>query len=191
MIRPFSSRLRLYSLIDQLDRNSFALKILTCKLFDIKILQTIFAKPAPIKPFRRGWGRGYPRLGVQTGTGRRESQVEPLASPRFFLRSGVGTGERSAKRSPSALDEEDEDTLAAIDEGIRVAEAGRVASAKKVLEFLPNRTFSSTLTLDSLRRGHGIAVQCNRAVAGQGSSGQSSAGIERDRFQAQDVSLEN
>jgi len=187
VIRPFSSRRRLYSLIDQLDRNSFALKILTCKLFDIKILQTIFAKPAPIKPFRRGWGRGYPRLGVQTGTGRRESQVEPLASPRFFLRSGVGTGERSAKRSPSALDEEDEDTLAAIDEGIRVAEAGRVASAKKVT----NRTFSSTLTLDSLRRGHGIAVQCNRAVAGQGSSGQSSAGIERDRFQAQDVSLEN
>ena len=35
------------------------------------------------------------------------------------------------------LDEEDEETLAAIDEGIRDAEAGRVVPAEKAREFLP------------------------------------------------------
>ncbi|HTS34486.1 MAG TPA: hypothetical protein VMH04_02375 [Candidatus Solibacter sp.] len=42
------------------------------------------------------------------------------------------------------LDEEDEETLAAIDEGIRDAEAGRVVPAKKVRELLPTWITAST-----------------------------------------------
>jgi predicted transcriptional regulator len=43
------------------------------------------------------------------------------------------------------LDEEDDETLAAIDEGIRDAEAGRVVPAEKVRELLPKwTTVSST-----------------------------------------------
>ena len=38
-------------------RKSFVVKILTPKPLALKILQTIFAKPAPSKLFR-GWGRG-------------------------------------------------------------------------------------------------------------------------------------
>ena len=44
------------------------------------------------------------------------------------------------------LDEEDEETLAAIDEGIRDAETGRVVPAERVRELLPKWiTASSTL----------------------------------------------
>jgi len=43
------------------------------------------------------------------------------------------------------LDEEDEETLAAIDEGVRDAEAGRVVPAEKARELLPKwTTVSST-----------------------------------------------
>jgi hypothetical protein len=43
------------------------------------------------------------------------------------------------------LDEEDDETLAAIDEGIRDAEAGRVVPAEKARELLPTwTTVSST-----------------------------------------------
>ena len=38
-------------------RKSFLLKILTSKLFAIKILQTLFANPAPSKAFK-GYGGG-------------------------------------------------------------------------------------------------------------------------------------
>jgi len=38
------------------------------------------------------------------------------------------------------LDDEDEETLAAIDEGIRDAEAGRVVPAEKVRDLLPKWT---------------------------------------------------
>jgi hypothetical protein len=38
------------------------------------------------------------------------------------------------------LDDEDEETLAAIDEGIRDAEAGRVVPAEKARELLPSGT---------------------------------------------------
>src|SRR5580658_1050822 len=41
--------------------NSFALKILTSKLFDIKILQTVFADPAPSKASRGMGGGGVPQ----------------------------------------------------------------------------------------------------------------------------------
>lgn len=41
------------------------------------------------------------------------------------------------------VDEEDEETLAAIDEGIRDADAGRVVSAEKVRELLPKWTTAS------------------------------------------------
>jgi len=38
----------------------FVVKILTSNFFDIKILQTLFADPAPVKAFG-GWGEGgYP-----------------------------------------------------------------------------------------------------------------------------------
>jgi len=38
------------------DRNSFVLKILTFNPLVLKILQIVFADPAPVKAFR--WGRG-------------------------------------------------------------------------------------------------------------------------------------
>jgi predicted transcriptional regulator len=41
------------------------------------------------------------------------------------------------------LDEEDDETLAAIDEGVRDAEAGRVVPAEKVRELLPKWTKST------------------------------------------------
>ena len=46
----------------------FVVKILTSKALWLKILQTIFAKPAPVKAFRAGGGGGYP----QTGTTQKE-----------------------------------------------------------------------------------------------------------------------
>lgn len=42
------------------------------------------------------------------------------------------------------VDEEDKETLAAIDEGIRDADAGRVVPAEKVREFLPKWTTASS-----------------------------------------------
>ncbi len=39
---------------------SFVVWILTPKLFDIKILQTLFADPAPVKTFREWVGGGTP-----------------------------------------------------------------------------------------------------------------------------------
>jgi predicted transcriptional regulator len=46
---------------------------------------------------------------------------------------------------PAPILDEDEETLAAIDEGIRDAEAGRVAPSGKAREFLPKwTTVSST-----------------------------------------------
>jgi predicted transcriptional regulator len=45
--------------------------------------------------------------------------------------------------APTA-DEEDEETLAAIDEGIQDAEAGRVAPAEKARELLPKWTTASS-----------------------------------------------
>jgi predicted transcriptional regulator len=47
-----------------------------------------------------------------------------------------------------ALDDEDEETLAAIDEGIRDADAGRVVSAEKVRQLLPK-----WITASSTRKG--------------------------------------
>jgi hypothetical protein len=47
---------------DRLVLNSFVLKILTSKLFDIKILQTLVAEPAPRKAFRGSGGRGVSRF---------------------------------------------------------------------------------------------------------------------------------
>jgi len=41
--------------------NSCLFKILTSNPYVLKILQSIFAEPAPVKAFRRGGGRGYPK----------------------------------------------------------------------------------------------------------------------------------
>jgi hypothetical protein len=41
--------------------NSLVVKILTSKLFDIKILQILFADPAPVKAFGGSGEGGYPR----------------------------------------------------------------------------------------------------------------------------------
>jgi hypothetical protein len=40
--------------------NSCLFKILTSNPYVLKILQSIFAEPAPVKAFRRGGGRGVP-----------------------------------------------------------------------------------------------------------------------------------
>jgi len=45
----------------------FVLKILTSKLFDIKILQTLCAEPAPSKTFRGYGGGGVPQFQARTG----------------------------------------------------------------------------------------------------------------------------
>ena len=41
-------------------RNSIVFKILTSNPYGLKILQTLFAKPAPVKPFQGVRGRGVP-----------------------------------------------------------------------------------------------------------------------------------
>jgi hypothetical protein len=40
--------------------NPFVVKILTSNPYALKILQTLFAKPAPVKAFQRDRGRGVP-----------------------------------------------------------------------------------------------------------------------------------
>jgi hypothetical protein len=40
--------------------NSFVVSILTCKPLALKILQSIFAEPAPVKTFEGWGGGGYP-----------------------------------------------------------------------------------------------------------------------------------
>lgn len=40
----------------------FVVKILTCKPLRLKILQSIFADPAPVKAFRGVGGGGYPKF---------------------------------------------------------------------------------------------------------------------------------
>jgi hypothetical protein len=52
----------------------FEIKILTTKPYGHKILQSKFAKPAPVKAFRRGGGGGTPQI-------RRFSQNETEFSP--------------------------------------------------------------------------------------------------------------
>src|SRR5579862_7460316 len=42
------------------DRNSFVVKILTSKPLALKILQTLFANPAPVRRSSRGGGGGIP-----------------------------------------------------------------------------------------------------------------------------------
>ncbi len=44
-------------------RNSFVPKILTSNPYAFKILQTIFAEPAPVKAFEGVGGRGYSQTG--------------------------------------------------------------------------------------------------------------------------------
>jgi len=53
--------------------NSFALKILTSKLFDIRILQAAFADPAPRTAFRGMGGGGVPP----------QSMIFPICNQRF------------------------------------------------------------------------------------------------------------
>jgi predicted transcriptional regulator len=56
--------------------------------------------------------------------------------------------ESEFKKPAPALDDEDEETLAAIDEGIRDADAGRTVPAEKVRELLPQ-----WITASSTRKG--------------------------------------
>ncbi len=49
-----------YGRPDRTTPNSFVLKILTPKLFDIKILQALFAEPATRRTFGGVGGRGVP-----------------------------------------------------------------------------------------------------------------------------------
>ena len=64
---------------NSLPPKSFVLKILTSNLFDIKILQTLFADPAPSKAFRGYGGRGVPRFSARKQTiGRSRQQRSKL-----------------------------------------------------------------------------------------------------------------
>jgi hypothetical protein len=49
------------SIIDKKANKSFVIKILTSKPLGLKILQSIFADPAPVNAFRGGGGGGYPK----------------------------------------------------------------------------------------------------------------------------------
>ncbi len=60
-------------------RNSFALKILTLKSSAIKILQTLFANPAPSKPF----------TGMGEGGYLKSNQNSRKISPAAALRNGT------------------------------------------------------------------------------------------------------
>jgi len=66
-------------------RNSFIFKILTSKPLGLKILQTIFANPAPVAAFRGLAGGGYPlKSGVFPKWTRRKSSHKHC-SPEFFF----------------------------------------------------------------------------------------------------------
>jgi hypothetical protein len=60
-------------------RKSFALKILTLKSSAIKILQTLFANPAPRKPFR----------GREEGGYLESNEILPKISPSIALENGT------------------------------------------------------------------------------------------------------
>ena len=68
---------------DRHSRKSLVLKILTSKLFDIKILQTLFVGPAPSKPLKRIGGGGYPYFSASE----RAIPRSPRRRPNFILRS--------------------------------------------------------------------------------------------------------
>ena len=63
----------------------FVIKILTSNPLGLKILQSIFVEPAPVKAFREGGGRGYPSHSTFS---RNETAAEPsieLLRPTIFL----------------------------------------------------------------------------------------------------------
>jgi len=70
------------------------LKILTFKFFDIKILPTLFANPAPSKPFRGCGGRGVSRIYAivpKPGTPSRKLFHEEIHSTKKMVQSEAGS----------------------------------------------------------------------------------------------------
>src|ERR1700739_1107084 len=66
-------------------RKSLVIKILIRNPCTLKILQILFAKPAPVKPFREWGGGGYPsQLGISRN-GSRLSTLFRAAPPIFSL----------------------------------------------------------------------------------------------------------
>ena len=66
--------------------NSFVVKILTSKPLGLKILQTIFAKPAPVAAFRGVGAGGYPEICYFLPPCLRVSEPFGTARRNFFLR---------------------------------------------------------------------------------------------------------
>jgi hypothetical protein len=71
------------------------LKILTSKPFAIKILQTLFANPAPRKPFRGRGGGGYLE----------SNEILPRISPSIALENGNASQIISNKFPQARLEE--------------------------------------------------------------------------------------
>ena len=67
-------------------RNSILFKILASNSYGLKILQTLFAKPAPVKPFQGVGGRGVsvPRSRFLKWN-RRKNRVGSLLTCFFFV----------------------------------------------------------------------------------------------------------
>jgi hypothetical protein len=69
----------------ELGPNPFVLKILTSKPLGLKILQTIFANPAPVAAFREGDGGGYPLNLAISQNGLAEKALVKAPRRKFFL----------------------------------------------------------------------------------------------------------
>ena len=93
--------------------------------------------PHPFALFAKGWEQCSLGPTVFVASVGKPDYDDPMAKAKKF----------DLEDPPPILDEEDEETLGAIDEGIRDAEAGRVVPAEKARELLPKWT-----TVSSTRR---------------------------------------
>ncbi len=71
-------------------------------------------------------------------SGRRRNSSRRELAGRVRYRKGMAELKKlDLNNPPPVLDEEDEETLAAIDEGVRDAEAGRIVPIEQVRDLLP------------------------------------------------------
>jgi hypothetical protein len=70
--------------------NSFVLKILTSKPLPLKILQTIFANPAPVAAFRGWGGGGYPLNPAVLPKRTRRKKLFSTYRRNFFRNARIG-----------------------------------------------------------------------------------------------------
>jgi hypothetical protein len=83
----------------ELGPNPFVLKILTSKPLGLKILQTIFANPAPVAAFREGDGGGVPFKSGDFPEWARRKGARQGASPEIFS-GGFVTMKKQASVNP-------------------------------------------------------------------------------------------